>query len=230
MKQICTAALFLLSCFTSVHAQHKNDDLPRFRISLQGGWSYRLAKVADVGDADLKEYIKGLKSGFHLGADAAFFFTENYGAGLKYAYFNTKNEIANVTVTTATGETKTGLMRDKVNIHYFAPEFYSRFPFAENKLVLLAGASIGYLRYVDNAVLVDDLKISGGTVGVGFDIGLDYMITQHFGIGANLGLIGGSISNLKYKDATGEREVDLDDNQRENLTRLDVSAGLRWCF
>lgn len=230
MKQICIAALFLLTCFTSVQAQHKNDDLPRFRIAFQGGWSYRLAKVADVGDADLKEYIKGLKSGFHLGVDGAFFFTENYGAGLKYAYFNAKNEIGNVTVTTNTGEVKTGLMQDKINVHYFAPEFYSRFPFADNKLVLLAGASIGYLRYVDNATLVDPLTISGGTVGLGLDIGLDYMITPHFGIGANLGLIGGSISSLKYKDATGEREVNLDDNQRENLTRLDVSAGVRWCF
>jgi Outer membrane protein beta-barrel domain len=205
-------------------------DYPKFRLSFQGGWSYRVAKVADVGDAALKEYIKGLKSGFHLGVDGAFFFTENYGAGLKYAYFNAKNEIGNVTVTTSTGESKTGLMRDKVNIHYFAPEFWSRYFFADDKLVLLAGASIGYLRYNDNAVLVDPLTISGGTVGLGFDIGLDYMITPHFGIGANLGLIGGSIGSLKYNDGTGEREVNLDDNQRENLTRLDVSAGVRWCF
>ena len=206
------------------------DDLPRFRISLQGGWSRRLAKVADVGDADLKEYIKGLKSGFHLGVDGAFFFTENYGAGLKYAYFRTSNEIDNVTVTTTTGESKTGLMQDKINIHYFAPEFWTRYSFADDKLILLAGASIGYLRYIDNGVLVDPLTITGSTVGVGFDIGLDYMITPHFGIGANLGLIGGSIGTMKYNDGTGEREVSLNDNQRENLTRLDVSAGIRWCF
>ncbi|WP_298735729.1 outer membrane beta-barrel protein [uncultured Chitinophaga sp.] len=230
MKQICIAAFILLSSVTSVYAQHKNDDLPRFRVSLQGGWSYRIAKTADVGDAFLKDYINGLRSGFHAGADGAFFFTKNYGAGLKYAYFNTRNEIANVTVTTIDGETKTGLMRDKINIHYFAPEFYARFPFADNKLVLLAGASIGYLRYVDNAVLVDEAQITGGTAGAGFDVGLDYMITPHFGIGANLGLIGGSISNVKYRDANGERDVELDNNQRENLTRLDVSAGVRWYF
>jgi opacity protein-like surface antigen len=230
MKQIFIAALFLLTCFTSVHAQHNDDELPRFRISLQGGWSYRLAKVADVGDAYIKEYLRGLKPGFHLGVDGAFFFTENYGAGLKYAYFNAKNEINNVTVTTPSGETKTGLMKDNVHIHYFAPEFYSRFPFLDNKLVLLAGASIGYLRYVDNGVLVDPLTITGGTVGVGFDVGLDYMITPHFGVGANLGLIGGSLGTLKYNYGAGETEVELDDDQRENLTRLDLSVGVRWCF
>lgn len=232
MKPVCIAALFLLTCFNAVFAQsRKNDDeLPRFRIAFQGGWSYRVAKVADVGDAVLEEYLKGLKPGFHLGVDGAFFFTENYGAGLKYAYFNAKNEIDNVTVTTRTGETKTGLMQDKVNIHYFAPEFYSRFPFAENKLVLLAGASIGYLRYVDNGMVVDPITITGGTVGVGFDIGLDYMITPRFGVGANIGLIGGSLGSLKYNDGTGETEVNLEDSQRENLTRLDISAGVRWCF
>jgi hypothetical protein len=206
------------------------EDYPKFRLSFQGGWSYRLGKLADVGDADLKEYIKGLKSGFHLGVDGAFFFNKNYGAGLKYAYFRTSNEVDNVTVTTPGGESRTGLMQDKINIHYFAPEFWSRFPFADNKLVLLAGASIGYLRYIDNGVLVDPLTITGSTVGMGFDIGLDYMITPRFGIGANLGLIGGSIGSLKYNDGTGEREVSLADNQRENLTRLDVSAGVRWCF
>lgn len=231
MKPVCIATIFLLTCFNSVFAQSRKNDneLPRFRIAFQGGWSYRLAKVLDV-ESELKEYLKGLKSGFHLGVDGAFFFTENYGAGLKYAYFNAKNEMDNVTVTTPDGESKTGTMQDKTNIHYFAPEFWSRFPFAENKLVLLAGASIGYLRYIDNATLVDPLTITGGTVGVGFDIGLDYMITPRFGVGANLGLIGGSLSSLKYDDGTSETTVNLEDNQRENLTRLDISAGVRWCF
>lgn len=230
MKPICIAAFFLLTCFSSVSAQTRKSDLPRFRISFQGGWSYRLAKVADV-EPVLREYIKGLKSGFHLGVDGSYFFTENYGAGLKYAYFNAKNEKDNVTITDWNGgETRTGLMKDNVHIHYIAPAFYTRFPLADNKLVFLAGASIGYLRYVDNAVLISDVKITGGTLGVGFDVGMDYMITPRFGVGANLGLIGGSLSKLNYSDGASEMEVKLEDGQRENLTRLDVSAGVRWCF
>jgi opacity protein-like surface antigen len=230
MRSLCITVVTLLTCFSSIQAQNRNnDDLPRFRISLQGGWSYRLGKVADV-QTELKEYIKGLKSGFHLGVDGGFFFNRNYGCGLKYAYFNTNNELDNVTVTDRFGQQKTGLMKDNIHIHYIAPAFYSRFPVADNKLVFLAGASIGYLRYVDNAVLVDDMTITGGTVGLGLDFGADYMITPHFGVGANLGLIGGSLNKVKYNDGTGEVDVDLEDGQRENLSRLDISAGVRWYF
>ena len=63
MKPVCIATIFLLTCFNSVFAQSRKNDneLPRFRIAFQGGWSYRLAKVLDV-ESELKEYLKGLKT------------------------------------------------------------------------------------------------------------------------------------------------------------------------
>lgn len=230
MKPVCITAIFLLTCFSSVYAQSSNSDFPRFRISLQGGWSYRLAKISDNAPAELREYNKGLKPGFHLGVDGGYFFTKNIGCGLKYAYFKAGNEIANVSIPEWSGGANISLIKDDIHVHYIAPSFYSRFPIANDKLVFLAGASIGYLRYIDNAVVVSDRTLTGGTVGLGFDLGMDYMITPHFAVGANLGLIGGSLSKLKYKDSTIETDVKLEDGQRENLTRLDLSAGVRWYF
>lgn len=243
MKQFSIVAILLLLSFSTIHAQDystirakerrekdRRNDFPRFRFALQGGWSYRTAKVADLGSAELEEYAKGLKSGFHLGADAAYFFAENYGCGLKYSYFHAGNEIANVTVTTNTGEVKTGLMKDGVNIHYIAPSFYVRYFLADDKLVFLGGASIGYLRYIDNAVLVDKFAITGGTVGAGLELGLDYMITEHFGVGANVGLVSGVLTKYTIDDGINQTEVELEKEQRESLARLDLSVGVRWSF
>lgn len=230
MKQICIAAFFLLTSFSSLFAQSRNNgDLPHFRVALQGGWSYRTAKVADLGSAELEDYAKGLKSGFHLGAEAAYFFTDNLGCGLKYAYFRTSNEVANVTVTTPDNQVRTGVMKDAINIHYIAPTFNARYLLAD-KLFFLGGVSLGYLRYIDNAVLVSPMTLTGGTLGAGLDLGLDYMITQHFGIGANVGFIGGVLNSYTLDNGTNQTEVRLEEGQKESLARLDLSVGVRWAF
>lgn len=241
MKQLSIVAVFLLTTLSTVHAQDfstlankkrpSRGDFPRFRLALQGGWSYRLAKVADNIPADLKQYYKNLKPGFNLGADAGFFFTEEIGVGLKYAYFRAGNELSGVTVTFEDGQAATGVMKNQNHIHYIAPSFYYKFATAGDKLNFLAGASIGYLRYIDNGILVrSSYNLTGGTVGLGFEFGADYMITEHFGVGANIGLIGGSLSKVKVDDGTVQREVELEEENRENLSRLDVSAGVRWYF
>lgn len=243
MKQFSIVALLLLLSSSTIHAQDystirakdrrakdRRSDFPRFRFTLQGGWSYRLAKVADDIPAAFKQYYKNLKPGFNLGADAGYFFTQEIGVGLKYAYYHAGNELSGVSVTDESGQTRTGLMKNQINIHYIAPAFYYRFATESDKLVFLAGASIGYLRYIDNGVLVDSYNLTGGTVGLGFEFGADYMITEHFAIGANIGLIGGSLSKVKMDNGTTQQEIELEEDNRENLSRLDLSAGVRWYF
>ena len=64
-----------------------------FRIAVNGGWSYRVAKIAGNNDPEIQKYQKDLKSGYNLGIDATYFISEPIGIGFKYNNFKSKNEI-----------------------------------------------------------------------------------------------------------------------------------------
>ena len=55
------------------------------RIGINGGYSYRTAKIAESVPDEFKEYVKGLKSGYHLDGDFTYYFSDKFGVGLKYA-------------------------------------------------------------------------------------------------------------------------------------------------
>ena len=67
-----------------------------FRIAVNGGWSYRVAKIAGNNDPEIQKYQKDLKSGYNLGIDATYFISEPIGIGFKYNNFKSKNEIDNI--------------------------------------------------------------------------------------------------------------------------------------
>ena len=58
---------------------HKN--YPQFRLALNGGYSYITVKLAESIPQDFKQYSKELKSGYHLGGDLTFYFSEMLGVG-----------------------------------------------------------------------------------------------------------------------------------------------------
>ena len=66
-------------------------EFPHWRLAVNGGWSYRLAPIADGFTSVEKEYLKGLKSGFAFSCDATYFFGEMFGVGMKYDLFKSSN-------------------------------------------------------------------------------------------------------------------------------------------
>src|SRR5690606_4821938 len=63
----------------------------RVNLVVRGGWSYRLAKIYDGVSSNAKEHIKGLKSGYHIGADVSYSISEEVGLGLKYSFARFQN-------------------------------------------------------------------------------------------------------------------------------------------
>src|ERR1044071_9787338 len=181
MKRLLMLISLLAIIYTTQAQRYRvfgSDDYTKFRIGLQGGWSYRLAKVSDDVPAPFKSYIQGLKSGFHFGADASFFLNRTYGLGIRYSGFTAGNEIDGLSgIDSSNGKAITGSMSDDIMMHYIGPQLNMRYISDNGWFQLLATVSFGYLSYTDNNktvtkytfvnddVMVYNTKLTSGTFG-----------------------------------------------------------------
>jgi hypothetical protein len=200
---------------------------PHFRVALNGGWSYRLAKLSNDIPSDFEEYSKDLKSGYNYGLDLSYYFSEHAGFGLKYSDFNSKNEI-DIVSTYPDNSTQYGKMSDNISINFIGPFFSSRFLNANKKNSLIMNIGIGYLGYNNNAVLISDYKIKGSTVGFCWDIGYDIGLSENFALGFQFSYTAGTLTEYELSDASKIQTIKLDKNNYESLSRIDLSIGLRF--
>ncbi|MDR2065484.1 MAG: hypothetical protein LBP85_07250 [Prevotellaceae bacterium] len=205
-----------------------NEIYPHFRIAINGGWSYRTAKIIDV-EPDFKDYMKDLKSGFHYNIDMYYYFTEMFGFGLKYnnALFN--NNINNVKVTYEDNSSKYGKMSDDIQINFIGALFSARFFNSKKTNCWLTDIGFGYLGYKNKATLVSDTKtLKGSTFGLYLSVGYDIGISKNFALGFQLSLVTGSLNQFKSTDGNRTETIKLENGKYENLSRMDLSIGLRF--
>ncbi|WP_205501381.1 hypothetical protein [Rufibacter psychrotolerans] len=202
---------------------------PRLRLGVSGGWSYRLASVNDGVPADFKEYIEGLKKGYNISADAAYYFSEQMGAGLRYSTYRASNEINDVSAVSSGGTIIHGKMSDKISVTFVGPYFSSRMLSANKLNGFFANLGLGYLGYTDEVVQVNDrFTIKGSTVGLSGDLGYDVRIAKKLSLGFQLSMVTGTLREYEVSSGTSTRTVKLDQENYENLSRIDLSVGLRF--
>lgn len=233
MNRLPFLIVLLLFITSSASAQRYRgfgyDDAPKFRIGLHGGWSYRTAKISDKATADERDYLKGLKAGYHYGANAVFFFNDKWGAGIEYSGFRAGNE-ADIWRQDSAFVVRTGKLKSDMTISFIGPSFCGRDIFGQNENIHLVGTfALGYLSYKDNATVFDDYLITGGTVGAMFSFSFDVALQKNIFLGVQASLLGGSLSKLTYKNiATGTTEtIEMEEDSRENVSRIDLSGGIR---
>nr|WP_319401432.1 hypothetical protein [uncultured Carboxylicivirga sp.] len=204
----------------------KKVDYQQLRIAINGGYSYRIAKLQDEIPNDLRDYVKKLKNGFHLTGDITYFFSEPLGAGLKLSYFNASNTM-HVLNPESTGYTNVE-MSDDIDIFFIGPSFNTRLYDKNKRNAFLMSMAIGYMDYTDNGRLVNSVKISGSTLGMSFDMGYDVYLSDNFSLGFQLSFLAGTLTKIEQFDGISTTTVKLEENQYENLARIDFSVGLRF--
>lgn len=196
-------------------------DFPRMRLAVNGGLSYRLAKIAGNLSSSQKEYIKGLKSGYSYGAELAYYWSKKAGIGAKYDVFRSNNEIRDVSDQTLE-------LSDDIAISYIGPYYSSRFLTANKKNSFLMNLGLGYVGYNDQAfVFGSDFELTGGTAGLLVDLGYDIGLSKSFALGFQISFIGGTLTQYKIDDGFNTTTVELDEDEYEGLARINLSVGLR---
>jgi len=201
---------------------------PHFRAALTGGWSYRVAPISSGMSPYLEKYMKDLKSGYHYGVDLSYYFSEQLGFGLKGYNYRSKNELNNVSVTMSDGSTQYGTLSDNISISFIGPFFSTRLLDGKKRNSLLLNFGIGYMGYLDKAVLISDFTMKGSTVGLSWDIGYDIGLSKNIAIGFQLSYMIGTLTQYKLSDGINTETIRLQQGNYEGLSRIDVSIGLRF--
>jgi hypothetical protein len=232
LNQLYTApmkkwSLVLMMSAMALCAYAQDDDAPRFRIAVTGGYSYRVGKLPSGLPGETRDYMKKLKSGFNIGADVQYYFNETWGVGIKYLRFQASGSGV-IPVETPDGRVRASTA-DNIGISFYGPTFSGRLYTAkDNSQTFIFGVSLGYLHYKDNGrVAAYPVTITGGTVGSGLDAGYDIRIARKLYVGAQISYMTGTLNKYTVTQGGQSETRDLKDEEKENLSHLGISAGLR---
>lgn len=192
-------------------------DYHKFRIAIDGGYSYQTAKIASDLSDYLKDYLKKMKHGFHIGASATYFISETLGFGAAYKFFKTSNSFNNF---------QHGSLSDDLSISFISPTFSYRLISKNKKNALFSNIALGYVKYSDKRVTYTTSKITGSTLGMGLGIGYDIGISENISLGFEISYFVGTLTKFNVNDGTTTKTIELEKDQYESLNRLDISVGL----
>ncbi len=198
------------------------------------GYSKLRVAVHVVADADpvVKDHLKKLKWGYTYGADAAYFFNEALGAGVRFSQMRASHGLDAIATDKTTGVKRAGRLEDNVSITFIGPVFAMRLMDRNQRNAFVFNIGIGYLGYRDTGYAIDPAKITGGTVGFVTDIGYDIALSKQVALGATLSAVAGTLSEgtlseVTYTENGVSRTQKLDKDNREGLGHLTLSLGLR---
>lgn len=208
----------------------------RFRTSVSGGIGYLTGNTDAVEESlqqmgisveDSKNYYKNLKLGYVARASAYYQISKDYWLGMMYHGFYSSAEIT------------TSMIMDDFNMYYgrlgeryfvnFAgASFFSSGRYGKNKkLGLNSSYSIGPAFYRDEAEMYNEqILIKGTSFAQDITLGVEYFIRPNISIGFESSLFMSKVRKMEVTTVNSSQTVELEKEEVENLSRIDLSLGL----
>ncbi len=199
--------------------------LPRVRFSIGGGYGWRTAETISELNQTMKNYLEELKSGPVWDASFNYYFNDNYGIGLIYSAYTASNSEYLQELNTG----NTGYLDTRDFITYVGPAFMMRFPFAKNKCIFDMGIGFGYIGYKSTVEFLQDKYIyTGSSVGFQMAVGLEYRISNNWGIGFDLSTLGGSLDRITINENGEKTTYKFESGEFEGLGHFRMLVGVRY--
>ena len=199
----------------------------RIRIALNGGWSYRTAKINKKVPEHLVSHMKELRNGYNMGISAAYYFSEKIGTGILFNYFNSKNETY-FKIPTMTEITNMSV-RDNISIYFIGQTFGTRLLNRNKQNGFVLNFGLGYLGFYDKGQLhTQKIILKNGTLGATWDVGYDIGLSDNFALGIRAAYIAGFLTSYKSSNGIITQRVKLEKEDYENLSTINISVGLRF--
>lgn len=193
---------------------------------ITGGYSNRLSPLSPTLPMEYVDHTKKLKHGYHIGFDFCYYFSDNWGLGIKSNLFKT-NKSSNTSYRTM-NLGHSSFMKNEHTIPFIGLLSSSRFTSPNKKNVFLLNYSFGYLGYTDKCEAPDHYKITGKTLGCSLGFNYSYWFSKNVAIDLGMNVIFGTLSKCTIQKGPSIQEYRLVDNNREGLSRLDLSLGFRF--
>lgn len=192
------------------------------RVAVQGGWGYRTARLSEDIDPALRDHMRRLKSGYVIGADAAWY-VANMGFGATYHTLHSFDNAGKVKTQDATAASN---LTEEIGIMYVAPQLSSRYVAGKHNMFI--DISLGYLSYRNHTFQGLDYRVNGKTLGYGADLRYDYAITPRFAVGASFTAVTGTLRKVRIGVGSESFDQELEKGEYESLNHIALTAGIRF--
>ena len=198
---------------------------PRIRFSLYGGPSQMVVNNPELNDAVLERYYEDLNSGYNIGTDFTYYFSDMYGLGLKCNMVRTSNSLRSVTFFDEYERSHVGPMSDDITELYVGPSFSIRKTGPRNMGTLYCSASAGFNGYYNEACAINVFTLRGATTGANIDVGYDINMFEKFALALKVSLTTGLLKNVTVYNGSTWVSYPMESNTYVSLNHIDVSIG-----
>ncbi len=205
------------------------EEFSKLRITFNGGYSYQTGKISGEVSSELREYVRELRNGYHLGGDLTYFFSEFFGIGAQYKLFRAETDFTNVVFFEAINNGPVNrVLRDDITISFIAAMFSTRFYNKKKNSAFFLNSSIGYMNYKNETVVDIPFQLKGNTIGFASDIGYDISVSNNLSIGLQASVLFGRLKEVERNDGNSSTTLSINQDEGGGLGRLDFSVGLRY--
>ena len=206
---ITSTTVEYLSLQENAKLNKKYPPIHNFRVNV--GYGYIVNRTKGLTGIE-KQFEDDLSSGLTWDVQYQCFPKSIYGFGVTYSGYSSS--------ATYNGNIENLLLT------YIAPMYCMKGYVAKDWLLEM-DYGIGYIGYAATFPGTTN-KVTASNIGKHFDLGVEYKISKHWGIGAGLGMVGGSFGSIKESNGYSTQTIDLGD-QRMGVSHLKFSVGMR-CY
>jgi len=206
------------------------DDYLKFRVGVRGGFGNMLTKLNTEDQFGL--YQEKLLRGWTWGADFAYFPTDNFGFGVMFNNFQSKNSAENINFQyIENGElvSASGSLSNKRSTKFVGPVAYFR-KSIDFKTMVILGLAPGAYFYNDKGTYKGiTIPYKGWNWGGAATLGIDFLLGNDITgrdiiLSLEAGYNYGKISSMDFSDGKGPVKL----ANAVDLSRLDFTVGLRF--
>lgn len=211
-------------------AKTEYDDYLKFRVGIRGGFGNMLSKLNTEDQFGL--YQEKLLRGWTWGADFAYFPTDNFGFGIMYNNFQSKNSSDNMIFKYIEGgqlKADTGSISNKRSAKFVGPVAYFRRSIDFKTMVIL-GLAPGAYFYSDKGTYNGvTIPYKGWDFGAAATLGIDFLLGNDITgrdiiLSLEAGYNYGKIKSMNFSDGKGVVPL----ANPIDLSRVDFTVGLRF--
>ena len=213
----------------------------RITLGLYGGYGYLLGSTSKAINSmtsagftreQAETYYSDLKSGFYIAGELYYALNSNYSIGMTDKFFmnsaTATNAFEDPDIMTITYYSSSE--RIYVNYAGFAVSFNHHYG-KRDRLRLNSSLSLGITNYRDEIIYTNTFAlITGMCPGTDLNIGMEYKINDLVSLNAGIASYISYLKKVNVTDGTNSTKVTLEKGNAENLSRLDLSAGIRFYF
>ncbi|MCG6190803.1 hypothetical protein [Maribellus maritimus] len=209
----------------------------KWRLSIDGGVGYRIASTKEskqnyeaqgLPSNEVDSYFRQIKTGLKASGQIHYMFWEKFGLGIDYQIHHSSGKITGTFNPHDSYTLLYGDLNDDVYTNYGGLSlYYQEWLNPRYKIYYQVSMGVTFFRQ-ENITLYSPSLITGKAFGGNTEVGFEYFLKRNVAVSVNAGFFQSTVSKIKVDNGHRTNEYDLEKEQREGLSRIDLGVGLKF--